>query len=226
LQTRIIVTAVILAVALVVLLFPWYPVVTSQVLARTFTYSYSYQVPTLSYASEGIYTLSNPITLQGFFQSGAQLSEVYQDLGDVNLQNGWVIHVQVVQCQNCYTDLSKDFGSKETVYSLGGSGEGNIIIADSGQYKIGVDNLGTTRDQVTSISITADVPRSDFNTISNVGHNTVTVAQHSVTTLAAYLVLGMVPSLIVLVVIIVLLGMAVLFDLGLIQVSRRRRRRR
>lgn len=189
-------------------------------MAESFTYTY--QVPTVTYQSKNVYTLPEPITLQGFFQSGATASQVYQDLGDVALQANSSVAVQVNQCQNCDLGISKDFGDKATVYSVSGSSSsGDFIVPDSGQYKIAVDNLGTTTDQVTSIVITANVPQPSMQT--TLGYNTIAVTQYSMVAHAPYLVLGLLPSLIILGVIVLVVAILFLFDRGIVIMDARRR---
>ncbi len=189
-------------------------------MAESFTYTY--QVPTVTYQSQNVYTLAQPITLQGFFQSGATASQVYQDLGDVALQANSSVAVEVNQCQNCDLGISKDFGDKATVYSVSGSSSfGDFIVPVSGQYRIEVDNLGTTPDVVSSIVITEKVAQASMQT--ELGYNTITVARYSVVALAPNLVLGLLPSLIILGAIVLVVAILVLFDRGIIIMDSRRR---
>ncbi len=189
-------------------------------MAESFTYTY--QVPTVTYQSENVYTLAEPITLQGFFQSGATASQVYQDLGDVALQANSSVTVDVNQCQNCDLGISKDFGDKATVYAVSGSSSsGEFIVPVSGQYKIEVDNLGTAPEVVSSIVMTENV--SQASTQTELGYNTITVARYSVVALAPNLILGILPSLIVLGVIGLVVAILVLFDRGIIVMDTRRR---
>lgn len=179
--------AILVIVAVVTLVLPWYPVVETQTVTQTFTYSY--QIPSQSYQTQTVYTLPSPVQLQGLFQTGATFGQVYKDLGDVSLQSGWTVHVQVTECQYCNIGLSKDFGNNATVYSVQGSAQGNFIVPESGQYKIDIGNLGNTQEQVTAISVTADVPQNKTET--QFGHNTVSVTSYSIVNIAP---IGMVHS--------------------------------
>ena len=214
---------VVCVIVLVLLVVPWYPVVTSQNVTQSITFTY--QVATQTYQLQNIYSLPSPITLQGFFQSGSTSSQAFQDLGDVALQANSLVAVEVNQCQNCDLGISKDFGDKATVYSvLGSSFSGDFLVPDSGQYKISVGNLGNTVDQVTSIVITANIPQNIM--ASQVGYNTVEVTTYSVDALAPSLIIGLLPSLAILGVIALVVVVLVLFDRGFLIMTKRRRRRR
>jgi hypothetical protein len=216
------VTAILLAVAVLVLVLPWYPVVRSQTVTATFTYTY--QVPDESYQSVTVYSLPNSVTLQGFFQSGATLSKIYQTLGDVTLESGAIVTVEVQQCQFCSTSLSKDFGDKASIFSMSGGGTGDFIAPESGQYQIGIGNVGFTQERVSSILITANVPRNSMQTQS--GYNTVDVTEYSVATVPVYSVLGIMTSAVILALVAILVVVAILFNQGIITMSSRRRRKR
>ena len=171
LQTRFLVIGVIVVVAAGVLVSPWLPVARSETITETFTYAY--EVPTQSYETQNVYTLPSSVTLKGLFQSGATLAEVYQELESVHLETGWVVHVEVNQCQYCSLSVAENFGSKVGVFSVTGSATGDFIVPQSGQYEIGVVNFGDTQGRVTEIRITADAPwissehRSAYNTVTH-----------------------------------------------------------
>lgn len=230
LKIRVIVSAILVAAVVLVLVAPWYPVVRNWQVTQTYTdpYTYSYQVTSADYQSNTVYALPSPVTLQGYLQSGATFDQVFKSEGDITLQSGSMVTVDVSQCTSCVTSLDEDFGSKSTVFSVAGPTSGDFTVTDSGSYKISIFNAGTTADQVTSITIIANVPQVSTPTIvlSDNVSNTVTVTQYSVTTLQPFNVLGTLPSLIVVVVMVLLLAFFVLIDFGLIQISTRRRRRK
>ncbi|MGA2784753.1 MAG: hypothetical protein ABSF09_08660 [Candidatus Bathyarchaeia archaeon] len=144
---------------------PWYPVISSQTTAQSFTYS---PLRTSS-RSLTLYNLPAAVTLQGLptSSSSAASSNFFQDLGDISLQPGWVMHLQVSQCQSCYTTISQDFGINATVFDVGGPAKGDFLVVMSGRYKIMIENLGPSEGQVTSIIITADMIQSGDDTRTN-----------------------------------------------------------
>lgn len=175
--------AVLLVVAIVLsLALPWYPVVRNHAVTQIFTYTY--QVPTVSYQTPlTVYTLSAPVTLQGLFESGATLSQVVQDVGDVNLMAGSMVEVTATQCQYCSTTLTEDFGSSQpSVFAITGSGDGHFIVADAGEYKISVGNVGTSQDQISSIVITESMQQNTQQ--DETGNNVVSYTTYN-TTLAS-----------------------------------------
>ncbi|MGP8069871.1 MAG: hypothetical protein ACLP5V_08280 [Candidatus Bathyarchaeia archaeon] len=212
-----------LVIVIVLLATPWYPVVTNRNVSQTF--AYTYQIASQSYQFQNVYTLQNPITLQGLFQSGATLSQAYQDLGDITLQANSQVAVTINECSVCGLSISKDFGDKETVYSVSGSSSsGDFLVPDSGQYKMSVLNLGTTSNQVNSISITANIPQN--SAVSQVGYNTVEARSYSVVGVAPSFVIGLLPSITSLALIAIIVVVLVLFDKGILIIGTRRRRRR
>ena len=222
LYTRTRAVATLLIVVVLILVVPWYPVVSNQLVNQTFTYTYQNQSQTLQ--TQKVYTLPSIIFLQGLFQSGATLDQVSKNLGDVSLQADSLVHVQATQCQYCGVNISQDIANVPTVYSSTGSGTGDFMVAKTGQYKISVLNMGYSTDQVSAISITADVPQNTMQT--EFGYNTVGVNQYSVKSVPAYAVLGTLLSLAIIVVLAIFLVLAVIVDLELVRVSTGRRKRR
>ena len=106
LYTRTRAVATLLIVVVLILVVPWYPVVSNQLVNQTFTYTYQNQSQTLQ--TQKVYTLPSIIFLQGLFQSGATLDQVSKNLGDVSLQADSLVHVQATQCQYCGVNISQD----------------------------------------------------------------------------------------------------------------------
>lgn len=207
---------------LAVLFISWYPVVSSHDVTQPFTYSY--QVQTSTQQTRNLYTLPNPVTLQGFvavLQQSSNFSQTFRKLGDIALQSGWTVHVQVTQCQYCGTTIGEDFGSNTTVYSVTSSSRGTFIVVDAGQYAINIGNIGPTSGEVASLTVTADIPQNTMQT--QLGYNTATVTIYSVASVPLYTVLGIFPSLAILVIIALIVVLTVLLEQGLIQVRLRRR---
>ncbi|MGD0424719.1 MAG: zinc ribbon domain-containing protein [Candidatus Bathyarchaeia archaeon] len=177
--TNILVPVVLILAAGLALGLPWYPVVTEATVTQTLTYTYN--LPTQTYQNgQPVWTLGSPVTLQGWFQSGATFERVFKDLDDVSLTADWTVNVHVTQCQFCITSVAEDFGNKETVYALTGTGTGSFIVPKSGPYKISVTNFGNTEDQVTAISMTADEPQNVIEPMT--GSNIVTYTTYAVVT--------------------------------------------
>ena len=225
-QTRIIAAAIIVAVAALVLFTPWYPSVGTQVVTQTFTFAYSYPTTTSNDQVQTVYNLTSAIMLQGLFQSGATFSNVYNDIKDVGLVAGATVTVTVQQCQNCATALDKDFAEKSTVFSLYGSGVGDFVVPETGQYKLYVSNLGTTQDQVTSINISEDIPQSIVGSQTEYETHTVNVTEYSVRSVGPYLIMGILSAALIVAILALPLVALIAIEFGLIQVSVANRRRK
>lgn len=218
-----------LVVAIAAFTVPWYPVVNNWYVTQTFTGAYSYEVSTQSYRTQAVYRLPSPVTLPGFFQQGAAQSAAYKILDNVSLQTGSIIHVQVTQCDNCDVVVGQAFGNYATVYDLTGSGSDSFIVPASGIYSIIVDNDGDTRDQISSLVLTANVPQNGMTTMIGSNLNTGTITQYSVKASSPYTVLGISPTLAIFAVLVLVVLLTFLFEQRIIRAqkaTKRRRRRR
>jgi len=205
-----------------VLMTPWYPVVRSETIRETFTYSY--ELPRESHRTRSVYTLPNPMMLKGLFQPYVDYREVYKDLEAVDLQTGWIIHVDVTQCGNCYMGLYQNFGNGITVFTVQGSASDDFIVPQSGRYEIYVDNLGDEVGWVNAIRITADVPETSSET--QLGYNTITYTTYSVsndTPLRMLILPSLTPILLEIAITVILLAIFCVMVLMAVRSTRRRR---
>lgn len=186
-KSQIVVSALLVVAIVLSLVLPWYPAVTSQAVTQTLTYTY--QLPTTPTRLQTIYTLPSPITLESPHAStSSRPSNFYQELANVSLDTGSVVHVNFVGCQICEIIIAQNFGNKITVYSVLGSSKGDFIVTTSGMHTIVVENFGASTDQVSSVVITADVPQVGIS--SETGTNTVSYATYSAANLSPILILA------------------------------------
>ena len=220
---RLLVVAIVLSLAL-----PWYPAGTNQAVTQTFTYTYD--VPTTSTQLQTIYTLPSPITLEGLRASTSDRPPNFiQDLANVSLATGSVVHVNFVGCQTCLITIAQVFGNRITVYSVPGSSTGEFIVPVSGMHTIVVENFGASTDQVSSVVITADVAHAGVN--SETGTNTVSYTPYNTAYLSPILILasGLVSNLsaffVILAILVVSLAISVFAPGGSFTLKIPRRRR-
>jgi hypothetical protein len=224
----IIASSAVVIIALLSFAVPWYPVVNQRYVTQTFTdaYTNTYQVPTQSSQGQTIFTLSSPIELQGMLQQGTTYSDVLETLGSVRLQMGTIILVQVIQCTFCYVNIKQEFGNDADVFLVSGSTTGSFMAMNVGGYNITVGNTGSTEGQISFMDLIADAPQNRMQTTldSNTQYNTVTLTQYSVNASSLYTVLGIFPTVTILTVVGLVVVLAVIMELDLIKVRRRRRR--
>lgn len=152
---RLVVNVILLITILIFITLPWYPVITKQNVIEGLQ-----STPQKTSTFRSIYKLSSAVTLQGLPNPTGSTSPSpvtsFHDLGDVVLEAGWVIHLEVSQCIACFTTISQDFGSNATVFDVAGSVREDFLVAKSGRYKITIENYDTAQGVITSMILTAD----------------------------------------------------------------------
>lgn len=186
-KSQLVVSALLVVAIVLSLALPWYPAVTNQAVTQTFTYTYD--IPTTSTRLQSIYTLPSPISLEGLHASTSSgPSNFIQDLANVSLDTGSLVHVNFVGCQFCLISIAQVFGNKIVVYSVLGSSTGDFVVTASGMHTILVENIGASTDQVYSVVITADVPQVGVS--SETRTNTVSYTPNNAANLSPILILS------------------------------------
>lgn len=222
----IIVSTALLVIALVSFAVPWYPVVNQWNVTQTFTdaYTNTYQIPTQSSQAQVLFSLPNPIKLQGM--QGSAYSAAIKTLGSVRLQSGSLIYIQVIQCTFCYVIIKQEFGNGAEVYDVFGPTSGSFTAMDVGSYNITVGNTGSTEGQISFMDLMVVEPLNGMQNMldSNTLYNTVTVTKYSISASSPYTVLGVFPTIVILAVIGLVFVLAIILEPGRIKARRRRRK--
>jgi len=227
-----VVSVILLAVGIIGLAVPWYPVTTSQMGAQIQTYTNLFEVPTTSYQSVTAYALPSPVTIQTANQGGqCEAAWHYCNVAaffrsqNFSLQLGGIYSVSVVQCQECGLSIfEQSFGP--TTVDIRGSGTTSFTASNSGIYWIYVANLGNNTDTVSSISITGNIPQSVEIVQTHIAYATTNLTQYSQTMVSPYRAFGLTTSATVLVLLAIIVVLSILLDRGLISASIRHRRKR
>lgn len=112
-KSQLVVSALLVVAIVLSLALPWYPAVTNQAVTQTFTYTYD--IPTTSTRLQSIYTLPSPISLEGLHASTSSgPSNFIQDLANVSLDTGSLVHVNFVGCQFCLISIAQVFRKQDS----------------------------------------------------------------------------------------------------------------
>jgi hypothetical protein len=216
------VSLLIFVVVALLLAAPWYPVSTIQQETVTFsqtittTLSAGFQVSSITLQSQTVYTLANPITIQGtqnVLNPGSWTSN------DFNLESGSFLSVNFTG--KGVVGIREDFSPFATVnFTFSGQppSQGNVIVPASGPYHVIIYNLGTTPITATTIAVIEETPvivssgETSYYTAYYMGFNTVTTTGSSLAEVAPYSVLGLLPSTTMLLLIGVVVFFAILIE--------------
>jgi hypothetical protein len=106
-------------------------------------------------------------------------------------------------------------------YDVPGRGHGTLTVSRSGEYGIVMYCINSCT--ISALSITTSVPYSFQLTETVATHNTVTMSQRSQAAVPIYTILGGSASAAILVLLALLVIVSILFDQGMISVSRKRK---
>ncbi|MGA2791251.1 MAG: hypothetical protein ABSF00_10855 [Candidatus Bathyarchaeia archaeon] len=225
-------SVVVLVVVLFVLVVPWYPMPTSQVVPQTQTYTTQLEVSTTSYQTQTIYSMPNPVTLTGIFV--APTTAVFTST-EFNLQNGsiYLVNLSWQPCNPCVRGTiflspheSNDLLNYTLYYDAFGHGHGILTVAKSGAYSILIYNSSPIPITLSNLLITTSVAYAFQLTETVTTYNAVAITQLSQTTVPPYTILGAVASTILLALAMLLVVLSILVHWGIITLSTKRRKRR
>ncbi len=224
----VVVSTLVLIVVILVLIAPWYPMTTSQVVLQTQSFTTQFETPTTNYQTVTVYTLSGPVKLQSVNygppepSDSCALSWIYCNLagefesGRFNLQAEDTYTVTVSECQECSLAIAYGqeiaFGEENTQVSIHGSGQTSFVVPNSGAYLVTVGNYGewNSTGVLNAISITGSVPQSVQVTRTLTTYSTTSVTEYSQIIVSPYTVLGVTVSATA---IALLALIAIMFDL-------------
>jgi hypothetical protein len=238
----VVVSLIVLVVAAIVLVSPWYQVTTSQVAPTTANYTTQFEVPTVNYQTVTVYTLPSPVQLQsdsyGPPSPPCSTAWYYCNVAafwhsaNITLQTGNVTYtVTVSECQQCSIFFSAVVPAGSTPLtapqvnidvSLSGSGGTSFVVPASGIYQIVA--ASDVAGMVNNISITASIPQIVVLTQTLSTYSTTSVTQYHQFTVAPYTILGTTASAVILALLVVVV-LTMLFDRGVITRSKRRKKR-
>lgn len=200
------VTGLVLIVAAIAIVLPWYPLTTSQVVPQTQSYTTQFEVPTTSYQTVTAYTLPGPVEVQSvnygpptppcsagwyYCKPGGFQSQPF------NLQSGVSYTVTVNECQACGMYVEQEFGGYNTYASITGSGEASFVAPASGSYEIyassGADG-STNPGMLNAVLISGSIPQSVELAQTLTTYSTTSVTQYSQAAVSPYTILGVLPS--------------------------------
>jgi hypothetical protein len=146
-QTRLLIAGLIVALAVIALVFPSNP----QTVAQPVTGQYTYTVTSQRSSNQQVFGINLPITL-GVFTN----SSVPQSIGSVTLSAGWVITVRFAGCTDCQLDIYEDWANGQIViFSLFSEGSGIFVVPQDGLYDIFAINFGTVPERISQLTLFA-----------------------------------------------------------------------
>ena len=204
------VTGLLLVVAVVAIVSPWYPLTSSQVVPSITSYATQFEIATTSYQLQTIYSLPSPVYLQPDNQqyggscppsSGYYCDSTWTFASEnFTLQSGVNYTLSVIQCEECHLYFSGSSPYWTTSPSLfpeiTGSGEISFFVPGTGIFHVvvGVSNLASSPQMLTDILITARTPQKIELMQTVTAYSTTSVTQYSQTTVPFYTILGALPS--------------------------------
>jgi len=203
----VIVTGLLLVVAVIAIVSPWYPRTTSQVVPSITSYTTQFETATTSYQLQTIYTLPSPIYLQPDNTNGGSCpsSTYYCDSiwvfssENLTLQSGINYTLSVNDCKECYLFFGGSPGywiSSSLFPDITGSGEISFVPPGSGIFHVvvGVSNLSSSPQMLTSILIWTRIPQKIELMQTLTTYSTTSITQYSQTTVPFYTIFEALPS--------------------------------
>jgi hypothetical protein len=242
----ILVSLLIVVVAVVLLVAPWYQIPTTYQATNTFSQTFTqtlantFQVGSTSQQAQTVYTLDNPITVQGTpniytcatnpttYTCGAWASTPFV------LTVGSSIIV-TCSCHGVIGIYSYFAPYKSVDFTLNGkppTNQSDAIVPVTGLYNVAVFNLQPSPITEAGITVIEQTPlttsfaETNYQTASNTEYNTVMTTETSSTNVAPSSVLGNLPSVIIVGVIVAIVILITVIDLGLIHVTMGKQKRR
>lgn len=230
----IIISAIVLVVAIVVLIMPWYQVTTSQIVPQTQSYTTQFEVPTTNYQIVTVYTLPSPVELHSanygppsppcatsFFYCN---SNAFWHSENFSLQTGVIYTVTVNECPECslWFEGIAPSGSTPPLtgpqfninVSVDGSGEESFAAPASAMYQVVVGYGGSynTTAMLHAISIIGSVPQDVTLTQTLTAYSTRSVTTYAQTTVSPYTTVGVTASATVLVMLVLMVVLSIFFE--------------
>ncbi len=222
----VIASSLVLIVAAIALVLPWYPVTTSQVVPQTQSYTTQFEVPTTTSQMQTVYTLPNPVTIPGAQSIFIGLLSPWISR-TFNLQAGLSVSVSVILPSAGYAVfIWENFPPYDRInFTMNGVLQGyTAVVPKSGSYYVTISNLNTTPITISALSVSEGVSETVQLTRTLTTYSTTSVTQYSQTTIAPYTTLGLTTSATVLILLALVLLLSILIDRGIINVSKHRKK--
>ena len=144
---------VILSLITLALVVPWVPVVRSKVVQQEFTYNYMYPSSEEVPKNELVFSSGN-VSLNAF-KSLAQSDSVWTSKGFL-LEKGWTIQVRFNSDNYYLTIISVKGGWQSDVYLSTSSRDKSIVVAETGEFHVVIQNLDPKMGHTVSVELTAE----------------------------------------------------------------------
>ncbi len=230
----------------ILLVAPWYQVITSQQITNTFTQTFTattgftFQVASTSQEAQTVYTLPNSITVQGtpngvncVAAPSASTCGLWAST-PFTLEAGSSILVNC-ECHGVIGIYATTSPYTSVDFTLNGNPSSNPsggTVPVTGLYEVGILNLQTYPVTETGITVIEQTPviaslaETSYYTANNTEFNTVETSVPSISQVAPYSIVGILPSAILILVLCLIVMFMVLVERGIISISIRQRRKR
>jgi len=144
---------VILSLITLALVVPWVPVARSKIVQQEFTYNYTYPSSEEVPKNELVFSSGN-VSLNAF-KSSAQPDSLWTSKGFL-LEKGRTIQVRFNSDNYALTIISIKGGWQSDVYLSTSSRDKSIVVAETGEFHVVIQNLDPKMGHTVSVELTAE----------------------------------------------------------------------